>query len=278
VLDEVLGAEEALFLSGKVREEDGASGRRPSEESRELEHGGGARCVVVSTAPNGISGTLTFSANVSTTDGTAGNAVISSVAPAVFRPNARATTKALTTGDTLDMKSVLSAVATLRSNNVPTIGGLYNAYLDDQQLLGLFQDSQFQLLFRGAYNSTEYRQGDVFSLLGVRFIPTTEAPQQASLGAGAIHRAIICGSGALIEGDFAGTGAADVATQNAITSMVDGVAMITRPPLDRLQQIIAQSWYWIGGFTLPSDQTASTSILPTATNSVYKRATVIESL
>jgi hypothetical protein len=59
--------------------------------------------------------------------------------------------------------------------------------------------------------------------------------------------------------------------------MIDGVAMVTREPLDRLQQIIAQSWYWIGGFAVPTDVTANQNIIPTATNSYYKRAVVIES-
>ena len=59
---------------------------------------------------------------------------------------------------------------------------------------------------------------------------------------------------------------------------VDNVVMVTREPLDRLKQIIAQSWYWIGGYALPTDATASTAIIPTATNSYLKRGVVIESL
>lgn len=59
---------------------------------------------------------------------------------------------------------------------------------------------------------------------------------------------------------------------------VDDVCMITRPALDRLAQIIAQSWCWIGGFALPTDLTANTTIIPTATNSYLKRCVVIESL
>ncbi|MDE3023675.1 MAG: DUF4043 domain-containing protein, partial [Pseudomonadota bacterium] len=42
----------------------------------------------VSTAPNGISGVLTFSGNVTVADGTAANAVTSAVAPTLLRPNA----------------------------------------------------------------------------------------------------------------------------------------------------------------------------------------------
>ncbi|GBQ57786.1 DUF4043 domain-containing protein [Komagataeibacter swingsii] len=233
-----------------------------------------------STAPDGVSGTLTFSASVKVTDGTAGNAVIAATAPLVLRPNARATTAALAAGDLLSVQSILGALATLRDNNVPTPdGGVYHCYLDNAQLLGLFRDEDFKLLYRGQYGSDTYQNGQIFDLLGVRFIPTTEAPQQASLGAGNIHRAIICGQGALIEGDYAniGTHYAPLLDGGELTD-VDGVCMITRPALDRLAQIIAQSWSWIGGFALPTDLTADTSVIPTATNSYLKRGVVIESL
>lgn len=232
----------------------------------------------VSTAPSGVSGTLTFSGNVSTSDGTAGNAVVVSVAPAVLRPSNRATTAAILSTDTLLMQTVLSAVANLRSNNVPPVdaSGLYHCYLDDRQLLGLFADGDFKLLYRGAYGSEEYRSGQIIDLLGVRFIPTNEAPQQ-TLGGVSVHRAIVCGQGAIIEGDFTETGYSDVGDGDGLKVMLDDICMVTREPLDRLQQIIAQSWYWIGGFTIPTDITANTNIIPTATNSYYKRAVVIES-
>ena len=38
--------------------------------------------------------------------------------------------------------------------------------------------------------------------------------------------------------------------------------MVTREPIDRLQQIIAQSWYWIGGFCTPSDTTTNPTTVP----------------
>ncbi|WP_175994546.1 DUF4043 domain-containing protein [Burkholderia vietnamiensis] len=232
----------------------------------------------VSTAPKGISGTLTFSTNVTVADATAGNAVLSQTGATIYRPNGRATTAALQAGDTLTMQTVLSAVATLRGNAVPTVRGLYNCYIDDIQLLGLFKDGDFKLLYRGAYGSEEYKTGQIIELLGVRFIPTNEAPQQNLAGVGAIHRAIVCGQGALIEGDYAGIGYSDVAGDNALIEMVDSVCMVTREPIDRLQQIIAQSWYWIGGFAVPTDVTATQLIIPTATLSYFKRAVVLESL
>ena len=231
----------------------------------------------VSTAPNGVSGTLTFSGNVTVADATAGNAVQSAVAPSVIRPSARATTAAITTGDSLKMLDVLAGVSQLRDNGVPDIAGAYNFYGDNTQILGLFSDSNFQTLYRGAYGSAEYRDGQVFELLGARFIPTNLAPQQTLAGK-KIRRGILCGQGALVEGDFESTGYSDVGDADGLKSMVDDVCMVTREPLDRLSQIIAQSWYWIGGFAVPSDQTANPNVIPTASNSYYKRGVVFESL
>jgi hypothetical protein len=118
----------------------------------------------------------------------------------------------------------------------------------------------------------------VNDFLGLRFIPTTEAfvqghPTQPGL---MVRRPIVCGQGALIEGDYAGLAADDVAPRDAVVQVVDGVAMVTREPIDRLQQIIAQSWYWIGGFCAPSDTTTNPSTVPTATNAAFKRAVMVE--
>ena len=211
-------------------------------------------------------------------NGTTGNAVVAATAPSVRRPASRATTAAITSTDTLTMQTVLAGVADLRSNNVPPVteSGLYHCYIDDRQLLGLFQDGDFKLLYRGAYASETYKNGQIIDLMGVRFIPTNQSPQQ-TLGGVSIHRAIICGQGAIIEGNYSEIGYSDVGEADSLKVMVDDVCMVTREPLDRLQQIIAQSWYWIGGFALPTDATANTLIIPTATNSYYKRAVVLES-
>jgi hypothetical protein len=52
--------------------------------------------------------------------------------------------------------------------------------------------------------------------------------------------------------------------------------MVTRGALDRLQQEIAQSWLWIGGFCAPTDLTTTPTTVPTATNAAYKRGVIIE--
>jgi hypothetical protein len=233
----------------------------------------------VSTAPNGISGVLTLSSAVSVSDGTAGNSVTSAIASVIIRPSQRGNTSSLLAGDTLTMSALLDAVAKLRMNAVPEIDGVYNCYLGPVSARQLFADPDFRQLFQGATSANQvFRQGMVNDFLGLRFIPTTEAFVQPhpSLAGLMIRRPIVCGQGALIEGDFAGMAAEDIAPADSIVSIVDGVAMVTREPIDRLQQIIAQSWYWIGGFCTPSDTTTNPSTIPTATNAAFKRAAMIE--
>lgn len=233
----------------------------------------------VSTAPGGVSGVLTFAANVSVSDGTAGNTVQSATGSVVIRPNGRGNTAQLAAGDMLTMGALLDAVKTLRLNAVPAIEGVYNCYLDPASARQLFADQDFQRLFTGATSANQvFRTGMVNEFLGLRFIPTTEAYVQPhpSVAGAVIRRPIVCGQGALIEGDFAGMGESDVAPKDSIVAIVDDIAMVTREPIDRLQQIIAQSWYWIGGFCAPSDTTTNPSTVPTATNAAFKRAVMIE--
>jgi len=237
--------------------------------------------VNVSTAPAGISGLLTFSSNVTVADGTAGNTVTAATASSIMRPNSRTNTAAITTADTLTMATLLNAVAQLRLNAVPEIDGVYNCYLDPVSARQLFADNDFRQLFQGATSANQvFKKGMINDFLGLRFIPTTEAYVQAhpTLAGAVIRRPIIVGQGALIEGDFAAMAEADVAPQDSLISIVDGIAMVTREPIDRLQQIIAQSWYWIGGFCAPSDTTTNPTTIPTATNAAFKRAVMVEHL
>lgn len=229
----------------------------------------------------GTSGTMTFSTSVSVSDGTAANTVSAylagaGVAPFILRPNGRANTSTIVGTDLLTMGSVLDGVAYLRRNAVPTIDGMYNLYLDPVSARQFFADPDFKQLFQGATaGAKEFRQGRVVELVDVRVIPTTEAYVQ-TLGGVTVRRPILVGDEALVEGDFAGMGASDVPDDNAVIHIADGVVQVTREPLDRLQQIIAQSWYWIGGFVAPTDFTLNTNIVPTASASYLKRAVAFE--
>jgi hypothetical protein len=227
----------------------------------------------------GQSGTITTSTNVSVANGTLGKPVVSYYAPTIVRPNDRAVTRDLTATDILTMNDLQDAVTQLRNNAVPYIDGFYHIYLSPVSLKQLFNDEQFQLLYRGMYDADAYKRFRVIELLDMRFIVTTEAPQQTITNASSatinVQRPIVCGAGSLIEGDFAGMRDM-LQDEDAIINMISDVAMVTRKPIDRLHQLVSQSWYWIGGFCVPTDYTADQTIIPTANNSYYKRAVVLE--
>lgn len=232
-----------------------------------------------SNAPNGVSGTLTLSSAVSVADGTVNNTVQAGSGSSIARPNSRANTSQLLSTDTLTMATLLNGVTVLRQNAVPEIDGAFNCYLDPVSARQLFADNDFRQLFQGATSANQvFKKGMVNDFLGLRFISTTEAfvGSHPTISGAIVRRPIICGKGALIEGTFAGMAANDVAPADSIVSVVDGIAMVTREPIDRLQQIIAQSWYWIGGYCAPSDLTTNPSTVGTATAAAYKRAILIE--
>ncbi len=256
-------------------------------------------------ASGGVSGTITADANISTTNGTLGNVVLSSVKPNVLRPNGRTSTAAIQAGDLLTMKVIRSAVAYLRNNAVPTVNGKYEIYLDATSMDQLFSDPEFQLLMSTRGTSDPIYMGlMVYETLDCRFITTTQAfiqtPQTGAPVAVAqtIHRPIVCGQGCLVESIF-GKGLdairnmaekgtiSDVSGAMAFSNpfninamstmgMMEGCNMLLRHPLDRLGQIISQTANYIGGFVVPTDVTTNPTVVGTSSNAYYKRAVVIE--
>jgi len=128
----------------------------------------------------------------------------------------------------------------------------------------------------------------IVRLFGQTFVPTTEALIQNASTSGAsgvsansvgIRRPIVLGAEVLIEGDFEGMeqflnreGMSPIGS----AFMVDGVVQIMTPPLDALQQWAKLAWDWIGGFAVPTDLTATPSIIASASSSLFKRACIIE--
>jgi hypothetical protein len=243
----------------------------------------------VSTTPGGFSGTLTFSGNVTVADATLNNIASHANCPVLVRPNGKwkggsalgiaTATPTLAGTDLLTLSVIEDAIAALR-NNTGMQNQLFNLYLDNVSMRQLFADQDFKLMYQGQYGSKEARTGQVFQLMGANFIPTTEALTQThpTNGALTVRRPILVAPGALVEGDFAGMEqkAKDISGGNSEIQMIDSVAQVVRAPIDRLQQIIAQSWFWIGGFVAPTDATANSNIIPTAGAQYLKRAVVIE--
>ena len=243
----------------------------------------------VSTSVNGYSGTLTFSGNVTVADATALNVVSHANCPVLIRPNgkwkggsalaATTSTAALASTDVFTLGTLEDGIANLR-NNTGMQDEVFNLYLDNISMRQLFADGDFKLMYQGQYGSAEAQRGKVFQLMGARFIPTTEAITQVhpTNSALTVRRPILVAPGALVEGDFAGMTekAHDIAGNNSEVQYVDGVCQVTRGPIDRLQQIVAQSWFSICGFTVPTDATANSNIIPTAGAQYMKRAVVFE--
>ena len=248
----------------------------------------------VSTTPGGVSGVLTFSTNVTTADGTAGNAVVSAVAPYVLRPSTTsgnvmaATTAAIAAASDINfgkltMQMILTAKATMSANGVLPVSetGMFHLYLDPLQASGLFADSEFQLLFRGTETkSREMRKAIVNDLLGVSLFETNLNPVQSLSGVN-VRRGMLVGQGALVEGVFtreAYAAAEKVDDSDGMITVIDDIAHVTREPLDALKQVVTQTWSYIGGFAVPSDITTNPNTIPTSSNSSFKRGIVLESL
>ena len=246
----------------------------------------------------GVSGSVTLSSSVSST---AGWSIISNFAPLIIRPNGRTTTSAIQSSDLLNMTTILSSVSYLRNNAVPKLDGAYNIYLNSTSMNELYQDSEFQLLQRGtSTRDPNYENAWVMGqFLDMRFIMTTEtyvqapATNQSYSVAQTIQRPLVVGKGALIEGVFsrgldairnmtASLGVGRMETFPSVINMLgenfnyEGFYYYLRPPLDQLAQIITQTANYIGGFTVPTDVTTLPAIIPTASNSYFKRAVIIE--
>ena len=235
-----------------------------------------ADVVNVSKRPRGVSGTLTFSANVVVLDGTAGNAVKAAFGSTVIRPSGKKSAEALVSTDRLTFQMVLDAATELSSNAVPMIDGAYNCYITARHLRQLFLDPEFQLLYRGAHGAAEIKSGQVTELAGLRFIVTTEADTGYKPGSIFVSKAYVVGADALVEGRFAGQSAGTDTMNESIITENDGIIFLVNSGLDRAAETIRMTWKMRVGFAAPTDQLADASVIPTASNAAYKRQVLIE--
>lgn len=259
----------------------------------EFTYASGKTAANVTTTPDARPGYITFK-NTSGTTYTvaAGDAVYANNGPAIFRAGGRKHMGQLVGGDLLTLALVQDVTAYLRDNAVPPMAdGTYWCILDNTSMRQLFADQDFKNLYAGRQDTPEWKNQDVVRLAGITFIPTTEAyvQNQQDVATTAdpptttgikIRRPIVAGAECIIQGDFEGmeTWLAERGFDRNDSNivMIDGVLQIVREPLDRLQQIVGMSWHWIGDFAVPTDITATNTIIPTASNALYKRCAVIE--
>lgn len=244
---------------------------------------------VAGSASDGISGYLTLYP-VAGTLPVAGDALVSSLASPVFRPNNKGGTNQLTSADLLTISLLQVAQASLSQNAVPRHrDGTYHCYLDYISMTELLIDSQFQIMYASRGNNPEYQNNQVFTLLGMTFIPTTEAYLQTAVTAAgmqdllpgtSIHRVLITAMGGLYQGHFSGLESfakrGDAVGSVSNIYMVDHIAHIVRAPIDNMGRQVSMSYLSVFGVVCPTDLTANPSIIPTGSNAAFKRAVVIE--
>jgi len=254
-------------------------------------------------------GTLTF-ANPVGNPIALRDGIQSSNAARRIRVGGGATVDAIAPNNILDLQSVISAVAILRSNLVPPCSdGLYHVHISPTAEAQIFADNQFQRLHQSLPEQMAYRDQAIGDLLGSRWYRNTETPNAENVGTlvdtsgGAttdfaasgteinadvinqsgvpIERTIVMGGGAvyekyldeskfITESGVTGKIGQFTVTNGGVAVMTERIRFIARSPLDRLQQVYSQAWSWSGDFPVPSDQT-------TGPASRFKRAVVIES-
>ncbi|GAA2216986.1 hypothetical protein GCM10010400_72880 [Streptomyces aculeolatus] len=216
----------------------------------------------------------------------AGDAVVSSQAPyAVRAGSSNDTAFDLGAGDLIKFSHFRAAVARLRRMHVPPAeGSNYIAHIDSVTESQLFEDTEFQNLYRGRAESETYRNLALGVFGGIVWVRNEVVPYLTSAATGyedltaTVHRPLVMGAGALIAAPFenpAGllseTGVQDVPDISMI-NVAPGVdvARIVRPPQDRYQQNVATTWSWVGDYGVPSDSLAN------GDPAQFKRAVVLE--
>ncbi|HET6908898.1 MAG TPA: hypothetical protein VFH54_06120 [Mycobacteriales bacterium] len=207
-----------------------------------------------------------------------GWAVVAANAPVSYRPTG-STRYDLSGSNTATMALFRSAVARLRSMNVPTVAGNYVAHIDPTTEAQLFADSDFKQAYQGRGDSAVFAEMSLGVFQGIDWVRNNEAPTTTDGGSSAnltVHQPLVLGADALLAAPFANMGSllSEVEGPHGSIQLIgpaDGVqvAHIVRPPQDRLQQVVSSAWSYVGDFTVPSDATTGDAAL-------YKRAVLIE--
>ncbi|MFF2522239.1 hypothetical protein [Streptomyces liangshanensis] len=209
-----------------------------------------------------------------------GDAVVADNAPVSIRPSSTLDSAfELSTSNVATFKMFRAAVARLRKMNVPTFGGYYAVHVDPDTETQLFDDADFKQALQGRVDSPIYRDLSIGRFAGIDWVRDNETPTILGGSAGniPIHRPIVFGAEALVAAPLEGMG--DLLSETDVSDIpsikmigpANGtqVALITRPPQDRLQQVLSSTWSWVGDFGVPSDAT-------TGDSSLFKRAVVLE--
>jgi hypothetical protein len=205
-----------------------------------------------------------------------GDPVIAANAPTTIRATG-STAFDLTVSNVATLANFRAAVVRLRKMNVPTDGGYYTAHIPPDTEAELFADTDFKQALQGRVDSPVWRDLSIGRFAGIDWVRNNETPTVTSNSGATVFRPIVVGAGAVVAAPFegigsllAGTGVEDVPSIRMVEAApTTQVALIVRPPADRLQQVISTSWAYTGDFGVPSDSGTGDAAL-------FKRAVVVE--
>jgi hypothetical protein len=205
---------------------------------------------------------------------------------------------AIDASDVFAVRDIRTAIAQLRFNNVPAHeDGLYHWHLDPQSEQQVFADNEFQRLNQSMPDYVHYRRFALAIFGSGVFYRNNEAPNtqtcnpnplksnthgfELTNGAGIdIRRPICTGQGWIEEkyvdesqyisaagimgkiGEFA-------VTNGGIQVVTEGVRLIMRAPIDKMQQTTSTSYSISGDWPVPTDE------LGPGSKATYKRAVVV---
>jgi hypothetical protein len=192
--------------------------------------------------------------------------------------------------DLFNLAAIRSAVARMRSQNVPAHqDGYFHCHMDPTSEAQIFSDNEFQRLLTSLPDFYMYKQFGIGVLLGTIFVRNTEAPIAQTVTGGStatfsqddnfagelfnngsaltgvpLHRPLFIGQGAILEYylDLAGliteagvTGkvAEPRITNNGIDVFTERIQLILRAPLNRLQDQVSASWKFQGDWPIRTD-------------------------
>ena len=262
---------------------------------------GGSANQVIAVTPDDLGnpdgpGTVTLAAPVAVT---AGDPLLAVKRSVIHRVGGAASVDGITTANKLTLAAIREEVARMRTRNVPTFpGGHYHMQLDPTSEVQLLADSELKGYLTGVPESQPFREAAIGQAMGVVFYRNNEVPNRyntsiddyvaapmVNASGVEIHRPILYGQDVMMEKyvplDKVRAEAADVAGVAKITDWnisqdqsvadlnMEGIKLILRGPMDKLQENIDQTWSFKGDWACPTDSLVGDPAL-------YKRAAVFE--
>lgn len=232
------------------------------------------------------------------------SSVLSAVRPTIIRSGGGTSVDAIAAGDVITLQDIIDATARLRVMNVPEFDeGGYHLHIDSISGAQIFRDASFQRLNTSLPDAYRYRRGVIGNIGGTILFENQECPRFDNSGAVTatptlsrysreiggetvnatgilIQRAVVMGKGSVYEkyvdesafvteaGSLGKIGNFSV-VNNGLMMITDRIRYIIRAPVDRLFEMVSQTWSFKGDFPIPSDSTSGDAAM-------FKRAVVIE--